>query len=976
MPFRKLSDLQILYYSNLLNLKRPKWEVDSSRDILVTAKVDPIPHQVEAAQFAFRNPFSGGVILGDEVGLGKTIETGLILSQLWAEGKRRFLIIAPKSLRHQWQDELRELFYLESDIIDTNLYRKVLKGTYPDPLEDNECILITNEHFVAKYVDKVQQSNFDVVVIDEAHKLRNVWKEGKSQAKRAKAIREAITPFKKLLLTATPMQNNLMELYGLTTFLDPYLLGTAESFKRNYLAVAEEELEEKLAELKYRMQTFFKRELRKNVQVFIPYTNRNAVTIPFDPTDPEEELRTTFEDYLKNPNTVALPPIANGFLRLVYFKLLASSSFALKNSLNNLYIRLVFWSVALDDEQLYSQLYDQIQAVLTLPDGTETNELEHFKKLLFKNCTSQDFIGLKEKVINDDSFKDLLESEEVDENYDDNDLEEVESIKIDPEEKKSQIISEGELILHLIELSRTLTENSKGTALIHALENQFKRARENNWPEKAVIFTEFKTTQNYVINVLEQFGMNREKDIVIFNGDSGSAEERRQLVEDFRGEKKIFLTTEAGAEGLNLQFCNLLINYDLPWNPQRIEQRIGRCHRYGQKLDVVVVNFANKKNVADQRILELLDSKFKLFEGAFGASNTVLGNIESGTDIEKEILKIYLTCRDEKEIEQRFDELIETSSEAREDKFKKAQEIILEEFDEEVQSKLKSLGDKIGTDITETEALVRDIVLSSLEDKVTYKDEQLEPLNDLDYLDQGKTYTFSRKEINSSFIGPHHPIIKEHMNYENNSFEISFKFSGNHNISILEKYVNSKGSFKLIKVKFTGVETKEVLFPMFVTSENEVLTLEEGRKLLAVTNESRETNNINEISYDDHLNEWIKSEKEILDEYNEVLYNEEIEKLDGYFEDLQELKRRETKDIEKEIDKLKKERRKLKLDQARGLNVQINKLKKLIIKKEEEITQLRRENTDKEKDRIKELNDLSEISYEVSILALGEFEIL
>ncbi len=119
----------------------------------------------------------------------------------------------------------------------------------------------------------------------------------------------------------------------------------------------------------------------------------------------------------------------------------------------------------------------------------------------------------------------------------------------------------------------------------------------------------------------------------------------------------MLLATEAAAEGINLQFCSMLVNYDLPWNPQRIEQRIGRCHRYGQKYDVVVINFLNTKNAADQRVFDLLNQKFSLFNGVFGASDEVLGSISSGVDFEKRIAKIYQDCRTKNEIESSFDNL-------------------------------------------------------------------------------------------------------------------------------------------------------------------------------------------------------------------------------------------------------------------------------------------------------------------------------
>lgn len=976
--FKTLTDVQRIYFSHLLTLKRPKWEVDSSSDALIEAKVDPIPHQVEAAQFVFRNPFQGGVILGDEVGLGKTIETGLVLSQLWAEGKRKILIIAPKSLRHQWQDELRNLFYLDGEIIDTKSYSMVEKGIYPDPMTASQCILITNEHFVAKYETKISKTHWDLVVIDEAHKLRNVWKPAKNQAKRAKSVRSAIQNFKKLLLTATPMQNNLMELYGLSTFLDPYALGTAESFKRNFISINEEELEEKLDELKARISKFFKRELRQNVQSFIPYTNRNAVTIPFDPTDNEEELRIAFENYLKDPNTVALPPIANGFLRLVYFKLLSSSSFALKNSLNNLYIKLIYNCILLDDKLLYEQLMSAIQKKLILSNGNESQELIKFKKALFKNVINKTFEGLRSHLEENLNFTSFLKEEGAEENYDDEDLEQAAIPEEEIKTSREKIQSESELILGLIDLSRQITKNSKGAALVHALEQQFKRAKENNWPEKAVIFTEFKTTQDYVISVLEQSGLNIKEDIVIFNGDSGTAEERRQLIEDFKENKKIFLTTEAGAEGLNLQFCNLIINYDLPWNPQRIEQRIGRCHRYGQKLDVIVVNFANKRNVADQRILELLKIKFQLFEGAFGASNTVLGEIESGTDIEKEILKIYLSCRTEEEISSRFEELLNGNSEEREQKFAQAKEIILKQFDEEVQSKLKSLEKTIKTEINRKTQLVKDVILSSLpECELHEQDDSFKSgVNNIG-LDPLQRYSFSREE-GFILVNHRHPAFEEIKKLTKKNIKMRFNYTGNHNISMVESLVGESGTFAVYKATLSGLETKEVLVPIFKTRTGNILQKEVGDKILTVQSEEVGSTNA-ELKVDEFsssLNDFVKEEFILLQEYNEDLYNEEIDRLDSYFEDLQELRKREIADIENEMSKLKKERRKLKLDQTREVNIKIQRLKSQIIKKEEEITQLRKEASDKEKHRLKELNDLSEIKIENELLAFGEFEII
>ena len=149
------------------------------------------------------------------------------------------------------------------------------------------------------------------------------------------------------------------------------------------------------------------------------------------------------------------------------------------------------------------------------------------------------------------------------------------------------------------------------------------------------------------------------------------------------------IATEAGAKGINLQFCAMVVNYDLPWNPQRIEQRIGRCHRYGQKHDVVVVEFLNRKNAADRRVFQLLDQKLKLFEGVFGASDEVLGAIESGVDFEKRIADIYQTCRQPTAIRAAFDPLQGEMSAEINEALTSARRKLLENFDDEVREKLK-----------------------------------------------------------------------------------------------------------------------------------------------------------------------------------------------------------------------------------------------------------------------------------------------
>jgi hypothetical protein len=236
---------------------------------------------------------------------------------------------------------------------------------------------------------------------------------------------------------------------------------------------------------------------------------------------------------------------------------------------------------------------------------------------------------------------------------------------------------------------------------------------------KAVIFTESVRTQMYLRDLLEHHGYAGQ--VVLMNGQNGdqqsretyagwlekhrgtdkvsgskSADMKAAIVEAFKGEDKtILIATESGAEGINLQFCSLLVNFDLPWNPQRVEQRIGRCHRYGQKIDVTVVNMLNLKNQTEQRIHELLSEKFHLFEGVFGASDEVLGTLSSGVDFEKQVLEIVQRGRTPEQVQLEFDALKSTIQDKIDAAFEDARNRLLGEMDTTVISKLQDRGKEL-----------------------------------------------------------------------------------------------------------------------------------------------------------------------------------------------------------------------------------------------------------------------------------------
>ena len=205
---------------------------DSFAKSLSTARVDMNPHQVDAALFALQSPLSKGVILGDEVGLGKTIEACLVIAQKWAERKRRVMLIVPASLRKQWAQELREKFSLSSVILDAKVYRERLKSGIRRPFEADDAVVIVSYEFAAGKADDLAVVDWDLVIFDEAHRLRNVYK--KSGSMRAKKLKEALQRPFKMLLTATPLQNSLMELFGLVSMIDDHHFGDQYSFRTMY----------------------------------------------------------------------------------------------------------------------------------------------------------------------------------------------------------------------------------------------------------------------------------------------------------------------------------------------------------------------------------------------------------------------------------------------------------------------------------------------------------------------------------------------------------------------------------------------------------------------------------------------------------------------------------------------------------------------------------------------------------------------
>lgn len=690
----RTTDYHAKYYAHVLTQRHSGDSPDKLASSLADALVDLNPHQIDAALFAFKSPLSKGALLADEVGLGKTIEAGLVISQFWAERKRRILILTPANLRKQWQSELAQKFHLPVKILDGPTFNQARRrNRRGNPFDRNPReIVLTSIPFAARKTDEISDPAvaWDLVVIDEAHHLRN------PKAKRSRALKEALGGSKKLLLTATPLQNRLEELWGLATLIDPTFFGDREAFIARYQGKSDDET---FRELRKRIRPLVQRTLRKDAREFVRYTNRESMVQEFIPTPDEHALYLEISEYLQRDDLMALPYAQRALPTMILRKLLASSTFAIAGALRTMARRL---------ERELHQL-----------------RLEELDEL------GEDF----------ESFEEHIEEWDEDEVNGS-------PLAATPAQKRRQIDLEARELHEYADKAERIRNNAKGGALIDALHRAFAEAQRKGAPRKALIFTESRKTQDYLYDLLSQDSAFANR-IMLFNGSnsdpqsrriyeawreqhtgsdrvtgSTAADKRAALVDYFRDHAEIMIATEAAAEGINLQFCSLVINYDLPWNPQRIEQRIGRCHRYGQLHDVIVVNFVNKKNEADQRVYELLRDKFHLFSGLFGASDDVLGAIGSDINIERRIAEIYQNARTTEEINAEFDKIQREMSDIIEQQREVTASKLFENFDENVAERFRTREGEIQSSLDHIERALMGLARHELRDVARFSSDR------------------------------------------------------------------------------------------------------------------------------------------------------------------------------------------------------------------------------------------------------------
>lgn len=637
-----------LLAEDLVRIRRPDEErryASSQRQ----GRVDPNPHQIDAVVFALRRIPEGGCILADEVGLGKTIEAGLIISQLMAEGMRRVLLVVPKSLLGQWQTELYSLFGIEAR--EGRLDPEVFGGTGVF-LTHRELAGGIKGASVLKAVDP-----FDLVVVDEAHEVFSgihkryskdgVYDQDSTQAQTAGRLREVIkrsgSPV--VLLTATPIQNSLAELWGLVQYVEPTgtLLGRLPTFREVFCEAGDRTvLPEQARELRRRLQMVLQRTLRRQAQEFlqVPFVERHSRVFEYAMSPEELALYTDVTAWLMREHLFAFRGKQRHLLLITFHRRMASSLAAFAESLQRVALR------------LRDRLARRGHAVSD--DGAQ------FLSEMAADLEEDEDFGISEGV--DESDTTPKEAEPV-------------------SETDEGIRAELEVVTGFATRARELGHDSKARRLLEALRFVQDRGSKELGSGKAVIFTESLTTQDYLRNLLLEHGY-QPGDVTVFRGENDGPDADRALelweadeghaiaaahrpshdvairlalVHEFKRRSKVFISTEAGAKGLNLQFCDTIINYDLPWNPQRIEQRIGRVHRYGQKRGVTVISFLAAGNVAQRLTLEILTQKLDLFGKVLDASDAVLYEpshaapeslvASVGVDFEKELRVIYGRAR-------------------------------------------------------------------------------------------------------------------------------------------------------------------------------------------------------------------------------------------------------------------------------------------------------------------------------------------
>ncbi|MBU2061817.1 MAG: DEAD/DEAH box helicase, partial [Bacteroidetes bacterium] len=748
---------------------------------------------------------------------------------------------------------------------------------------------ICSYHFARNKAEYIQLNSWDLVVLDEAHYIRNVYRNGN---KIAKEIQNAIHPYKKVLLTATPLQNKLEELYGLVSFIDENVFGDIKSFRKNY---TRKEGGIDFEDLKTRIASICHRTLRSQVTEYINYKNRIPVTETFEPSAQEQELYDRVTEYLQREEIYGLPKAQRHLMISVLRKLLASSSYAIAGTL----------------ESLIKRLNKLIEGHDIPLDDWETEIDENYE-------------------LYDESVE---EWEEDDQLNDDDTLskQDIENIRLEIQDLEKYLT-----------LAQSIEHNAKGDKLILSLDKGFEKLKEIGASQKAIIFTESTRTQRYLNEILQKTHFQGK--IVLFNGSNNDAKSaevykkwvadkknidkvsgskvvdiRNAIVDEFKSDDcQLMIATEAAAEGINLQFCSMVVNYDLPWNPQRIEQRIGRCHRYGQEHDVVVINFLNTKNETDQRVFQLLEEKFSLFDGVFGSSDEVLGTIGSGVDFEKRLIEIYKKCRTKEQIKKSFDALQKELEEQIHSNLKSTQSKLFENFDAQVVNKLKTSLENTQKYISKYEQWLWKITKFILQGNANFDDQTLSFLLNSSPIKHVKTgvYTLDKKREDakhyrlSDFLAQ--DIIEKSKLLEAPVLKLNFEYTScGMKYQELENLESNKGFLKVANLNLdSNVEENDLIIFAGSTDTGEVLKDDICQFLLTLNASSEErTQQFNSNKVDKVYQDQKKKHLDFVKHTDTRLLQLEIQKFEKWANDKIESSELDLREVKKKIKDLERETR-------------------------------------------------------------------
>lgn len=489
-------------------------------------EITPYPHQIETAKKVL-NELHGRAILADEVGLGKTIEAGLILKEYLIRGLvKKILILVPSSLVIQWVRELNDKFK-----IDAQKQRNLYSWTDYDIVVSSIDTVKRDPHR-----ELVLKQEYDLVIVDEAHKLKN---------KKSKNY-EMVNLLRKkylLLLTATPVQNDMKELYNLITLLKPGQLGSQNDYSSMFMASKRtpknrQELKKALSDVMIR---------NKRSEGGVQFTKRNVQSILLDLYPEERELYETVTAFIKEQYDKLREEGKGNFLQLITLqRQICSSPYAALVSLKSMK----------ESDKTPAEIRPRLEELYRLAEG-----IPAYKKI----------------------------------------------------DKLIEMLQETD--------------------------------------EKVIVFTEYRATQDFILYMLQQRGIRA----VIFRG-GFKRNKKDWMTELFKNRFQVLVATEAGGEGINLQFCNRLINFDLPWNPMRLEQRIGRVHRLGQQRDVHIFNLSTRETI-EEHIVSLLEEKIQMFEMVIGELDLILGNLKVGRKLDSEMMDLFMRGASREEMREKLDEL-------------------------------------------------------------------------------------------------------------------------------------------------------------------------------------------------------------------------------------------------------------------------------------------------------------------------------